>query len=1196
MKKLLFLSLSLLTFVSGVRAQSHWDFDDANVDEFNYDMSTIIYSDLVLDGVTTNNQDVLSAYEVAAFIDDEVRAKGKVYTYTPAGSSETMYLLRFNVWGTISDQDKSITFKAFHNNIEYDLEMREEPLPIFTGETLDPGAPSNPRHLYLTVISSISVKDIILNVGEQVELKDYLQLTPADATMPNNIGWAYGSGGDDYYGIKTGTTIKAINPNTEGASIWAIVGDMDAEGKVYIYQPATSFTCIQEELTVYVGDKFRTQLDATYELLPANTTDYVSWDFDESTDVISYTSADGEYNALAVGDVVLTGNIVTGKGRSELSPIQVTVHVKQHVTEITSRFMREPIECSVGDVLTSYFVDGQAFDVGPYNASNKDVTFSLTPGYADTGVLSCVDGVIKALQKGAAAIRVTSVDNPLVYCDVMVQVYYDVQTISANEEVVTVKRGSANLNISDLLTNNLTSGPEYAQEFYNGVSVTATPAGIVTISDVVAESGLVSISATADAAGTATITVNYEVKDYLTATFNPDAVTVTQKVATFTVEVTQGVTNINTRFEREQLECSVGDDLTPYLVDGTAFAVIPDNAANKNVTFSIAAGADNSILTIDADGNIKAVKGGQTMVTVTSVDDPTVSRNLRVQVYNDAKTIDILSQNVSVLYTGEEGQLANAAVADNVVFGPEGADAIYGYKPSVTSSNEAVIKIGDIANSAGEPLTVDCEVRVMGAGEADITVAIQVKDYLKATFDDANDYVTTVSKTFKVIVTQGVNGFELNIPALVQFRPATVTITPIPANAEIDLSKLTITAAYQGNNSWKGATVGNVAEGSSNTFTSSVQPLIPGFVTFTVTYDNGTAEPVTITSDPAEVGYTMSMPNNWTWKTVPYGYPETDGLKTVFGDNLVEIRTQSEQLYNDPEYGYFGDTDLLTQNKCFKLKMNVSSTRSYVFYGGQLGEMTTVTLRKGWNWIPNPYIFGRTFDSAFSGMTFQEGDRIIGKDGFAEYNGTAWSGSLQGLNKGEGYLFWNAGAAGRTLTYADELSMDDADELDHEGSAPGPQGARMHTPEQPSLFSYDANRFRDNMTIVAELQDVADADYYQAFAFVGDECRGRGISQDGKLFITVHAETGEQVSFKLYNELTGELADAEQTVSMQQMLGTINAPFMMTSNAITTGISNVERLTLNVQSYDLGGRRVNVRQNGVQLQRQPNGMVRKVIK
>ncbi len=145
-----------------------------------------------------------------------------------------------------------------------------------------------------------------------------------------------------------------------------MMGDMDAEGKVYIYQPATSIVQTQTELTVNTGTYIKRLLDDCYTLAPENTTDVVEWTWEMGDDIV-----DSRYNALNPGDVVLTGTVKGADGtlRTTISPITVAVHVKQPVTAITTSFgpgMSQAIECNVADDLTPYLIDGTAFDVLPW--------------------------------------------------------------------------------------------------------------------------------------------------------------------------------------------------------------------------------------------------------------------------------------------------------------------------------------------------------------------------------------------------------------------------------------------------------------------------------------------------------------------------------------------------------------------------------------------------------------------------------------------------------------------------------------------------------------------------------------------------------------------------------------------------------------------------------------------------------------
>ena len=257
MKRLLLFALSLMAVTGMLRAQNspHWTYTGGD-----YNEETYVFAELVLNGSTVYAQNTYNGYEFAAFIGDELRGKGTVIRNNGIMEMEA-YMLRFRVDGSLDPDDgdygEAITFKAYNpsTGLEYDLMVNTEQ-PVFTGETDE--IPSSAAQLELTEPTSISLNNIYVNVGETVDPLQYVTVTPWNATLPNNIGWAYGQGGNNYYSVKNNDGIwgiKGVNPTTTGASVWMTYGSLDAEGVVYVYQPATTLSRTQAELTVYLGNE-----------------------------------------------------------------------------------------------------------------------------------------------------------------------------------------------------------------------------------------------------------------------------------------------------------------------------------------------------------------------------------------------------------------------------------------------------------------------------------------------------------------------------------------------------------------------------------------------------------------------------------------------------------------------------------------------------------------------------------------------------------------------------------------------------------------------------------------------------------------------------------------------------------------------------------------------------------------------------
>ena len=111
------------------------------------------------------------------------------------------------------------------------------------------------------------------------------------------------------------------------------------------------------------------------------------------------------------------------------------------------------------------------------------------------------------------------------------------------------------------------------------------------------------------------------------------------------------------------------------------YSVYPSYATNKNVTFK---SQDTSIATVSSTGLIKAIKDGQTVITVTSVADPTKSASFTLKVQD--KPILVSSISVASSYTFYEGEIKSLnptfypADATNKGYTITGSDHSYSYK------------------------------------------------------------------------------------------------------------------------------------------------------------------------------------------------------------------------------------------------------------------------------------------------------------------------------------------------------------------------------------------------------------------------------------------------------------------------------------------------------------------------------------
>lgn len=299
-----------------------------------------------------------------------------------------------------------------------------------------------------------------------------------------------------------------------------------------------------------------------------------------------------------------------------------------------------------------------------------------------------------------------------------------------------------------------------------------------------------------------------------------------------------------------------------------------------------------------------------------------------------------------------------------------------------------------------------------------------------------------------------------------------------------------------------------------------------------------------------EIGQRLLLGEGWSWISLFANKVGQDIFYKYFYD-AQEVRSQYMLVYNDPEYGFFGDLKELTTAEAYKVCVKDSAHFDMFLYDGGVYNYNTgrdINLMPGWTWMSNPYCFDHDLQVALGKATFANDSRIVSKnDGFATFQDGQWVGTLTRFNAGEGYLVYNAAAENAFVSFAAEGVIPKAE--------PRSVASARRAAEQ-SVWSYDGSRFADNMSVICQPTTELEADRYTIGAFVGDECRGEGRMINGRFFVTVHGEMGEKVSFRLYDALTGEYFVLDDAVDFASTVGTYQRPMALNTPTLT-GIDSV---------------------------------------
>lgn len=616
----------------------------------------------------------------------------------------------------------------------------------------------------------------------------------------------------------------------------------------------------------------------------------------------------------------------------------------------------------------------------------------------------------------------------------------------------------------------------------------------------------------------------------------------------------------------------VGENLLDILPSG--YKVMPEDAADRSVKYEVNQSYSDQGVYEDGDGAYKytdifgnlyfnegdemiALKPGRVRVTIRSVQNPQVSCTYEVIVKDGPTSITFKQEEMTFLLPIKDTDKSDISedIRNNIIMTPSWPkfDENESYDKQRTYLLMELSGDGDT-----KPITLDYDfmedklsASIVNAGRGTVNVLYSSERTVASEEGLKNEEVEII-KAFNVVVMESLKGFKVDgFVDMVSTETRDFVLTPDPVGAEVDPSRVevTITPDSYVSEEWK--SIVEIVPTDENKLNYTIRPHSVGRAIISVKLDG-----VEVATSNVLIGQRYMQKAGWKWASLYGGDVSWNSPEYELGNVVEEIRSEDALLHNDPEYGYFGDINRLESGTCYKIKVKEEDPGLLdlrIVYTGAYEDMRTHRqIVPMWNWLGNPYQYDHDINSVFStedayANKFNVGDRIVSKDdGFAEYNGEKWTGTLTTLHAGLGYMYFNAGSENVDMEYLREGSM--------------PQGTPvMNAPQhKQSVWTYNSAPFADNMTIVADLGNDYSAERFTVGAFVGDECRGEGEMIDGKCFITVHADKGETISFKLHDAVSGEMRTINEQMPFAKMAGSLRAPQRLTVGGIVTGITSAD--------------------------------------
>ncbi len=285
----------------------------------------------------------------------------------------------------------------------------------------------------------------------------------------------------------------------------------------------------------------------------------------------------------------------------------------------------------------------------------------------------------------------------------------------------------------------------------------------------------------------------------------------------------------------------------------------------------------------------------------------------------------------------------------------------------------------------------------------------------------------------------------------------------------------------------------------------------------------------------------MSLAEGWTW--VSHNLSDNINVNAI-SDKVQEIKSQTKSVIRDPMFGLFGNLRELTPAEAYKVRS--TETIDVPFHADAYNaSKLAISLSSGWNWVGYPNYQEMTLNEALSYLVATEGDNIIGQRGSADFIDGEWIGDLETMKPGEGYLLNVANAT--NLRYNTDI-------VSH---APALRHGRLNINQAP--WSVNEHAYPDVMAMRAQLyQDdiLAEDDAYTVAAFCGTECRGIGQYVKGVIFMNVHGQGTENITFMAANNATDAILGIEESQTfIANVVGTYREPVALHLAAESDGIS-----------------------------------------
>ncbi len=321
-------------------------------------------------------------------------------------------------------------------------------------------------------------------------------------------------------------------------------------------------------------------------------------------------------------------------------------------------------------------------------------------------------------------------------------------------------------------------------------------------------------------------------------------------------------------------------------------------------------------------------------------------------------------------------------------------------------------------------------------------------------------------------------------------------------------------------------------------------------INFSIDDNIGSSANPMIFNFTTEFLHKRQLSSNWNWYSTFVAVEGRNGF-VMLTEGLGElgIQVKSQFAFSNYETGdWSGGLNTVSTGNMYMIKMSEPTELSMSGIIVEPSEFPIV-LNPNWKWIPYSVSVPMDVTTAFAGFTPHDGDIVKSQEGFTQYyEGLGWSGSLNTMTPGEGYMYQNTSGEEKTLYYPTT------------GEAKGE--TKTNITSENNYWKPEVSKYPTNMSVIAVV-DHSDEYDFEVAAFSNGECRGsaRPIYIDGLdkniLFLTIYGEDNETITFRYYDTTSGEEYNISNSIiySTDSIIGSVKEPYVI--NLIPANVNEI---------------------------------------